>query len=226
MEENEVKQEQVVNTEELKNETVGAVKQVKDTIKNVNVKEEAKAAKGFIIEMIKNPLEKIKEIANDSTNTYFKTAIVLVIIWTLVSLIGTISFDYFSWNRFGKILLRYVKVILAPVISLVIMSLIIFVMNKKSKKSLVTVLTTVTTIKLPLIVAKVISLLTLISSNASVITSRVSSLCSVITTVLFFFAIRELFNEEDEKQVLKNYVIIEAIYLVASLVISYLGIYM
>ena len=110
MEENEVKQENSVNTEELKNETVGAAKQVRDTIKNVNVKDEAKATKGFIVEMVKNPLEKIKEIANDSTNKYFRTAIVLVIIWAVVALLGSISFDYFSWSRFGKILLSYVKI--------------------------------------------------------------------------------------------------------------------
>lgn len=225
MEENENKQEISVSTEELKNETVDTVKQVKETIKNVNVKEEAKATKGFVTEMLKNPLDKIKEIANDYTNKYFKTAIVLVIIWAVAALLGAISFKYFTWSYFGKTLLSYVKTILAPVLGVVVMSLIIFVMNKKSKKSLITVLTTITAVKLPVIVARVISLLTIISNNASVITSRISSLCSVISTVFLYFAIRDLYAEEDEKVTLKNFVIIEAIYLVASLVISYLGIY-
>lgn len=225
MEENENKQEISVSTEELKNETVDTVKQVKETIKNVNVKEEAKATKGFVTEMLKNPLDKIKEIANDYTNKYFKTAIVLVIIWAVAALLGAISFKYFTWSYFGKTLLSYVKTILAPVLGVVVMSLIIFVMNKKSKKSLITVLTTITAVKLPVIAARVISLLTIISNNASVITSRISSLCSVISTVFLYFAIRDLYAEEDEKVTLKNFVIIEAIYLVASLVISYLGIY-
>lgn len=224
MEENEVKQENIVNTEELKNETVDTVKQVKETMKNVNVKDEAKATKGFVLEMVKNPIDKIKEIANDTTNKYFKTAIVLVIIWAIIQLIGEISFDYFSWSRLGKIILNYVKVIIAPAFVVTIMSLVIFIMNKKSKKSLITVLTTVTTTKLPIIVANVVSLLTLISSNAYVITKRVSSLCSIISTVLLYFGIRELYNEEDEKETLKNFVIIEAIYFVMSLVISFLGI--
>lgn len=225
MEENEVKQESSVNTEELKNETVDAVKQAKDTIKNVNVKEEAKATKGFVMEMLKNPLNKIKEIANDSTNKYFKTAIVLVIIWALAALIGTISFKYFTWRNFFDTILGYIKVVIAPIGTIAVMSVIVFLMNKKSKKSLVTVLTTITTVQLPVIAARVISLLTKISSNAVKITSRVSSLASVLTTVLLYFALRDLYNEEDEKQAFKNFIIIEAIYVVAELVISYLGIY-
>ena len=225
MEENEVKQEPSVNTEELKNETVDTVNQVKENMRNVNVKEEAQAAKGFVIEMVKNPLGKIKEIANDSTNKHFKTAIVLVIVWAIASLLGVISFKNFTWSYLGRTLLSYVKTIVAPVLGVIVSSVIIFLMNKKSKKSLVTVLTTVVATKLPIIAAEIVSLLTIISYSAVTITNRIYSLCSVISTVFLYFAIRDLYGEEDEKVVLKNFVIIEAIYLVVSLVISYLGIY-
>ena len=225
MEENEVKQESSINTEELKNETVDTVNQVKENMKNVNVKEEAQAAKGFVIEMVKNPLGKIKEIANDSTNKHLKTAIVLVIVWAIASLLGVISFKNFTWSYLGRTLLSYVKTIVAPVLGVIVSSVIIFLMNKKSKKSLVTVLTTVVATKLPIIAAEIVSLLTIISYSAVTITNRIYSLCSVISTVFLYFAIRDLYGEEDEKVVLKNFVIIEAIYLVVSLVISYLGIY-
>lgn len=225
MEENENKQEFSVDTEELKNETVDTVKQVKETIKNVNVKEEAKATKGFVMEMLKNPLEKIKEIANDSTNKYFKTAIILVIVWALVALIDVVSLKYFSFRYLGSTLLKYLKTILAPVITVAVWSLIIFVMNKKSKKSLITVLTTIATVKLPVIAGEVIGLLTIISSNISPITSRIAGLCSLISTVFLYFAVRDLYDENDEKTAFKNFVIVVAIYKVISLIISYLGIY-
>lgn len=225
MEENEVKQESSVGTEELKNETVNTVNQVKENMKNVNVKEEAQAAKGFVMEMVKNPLGKIKEIANDSTNKHFKTSIVLVIVWAIASLLGVISFKSFTWSYFGKTLLSYVKTIIAPVLGIVVLAVIMFLMNQKSKKSLVTVLTTVVTTKLPIIAAEIVSLLTIISYSAVTITSRISSLCSVISTVFLYFAIRDLYGEEDEKVVLKNFVIVKGIYLVVSLVVSYLGIY-
>jgi hypothetical protein len=228
MEENENKQEPSINTDELKQETVNAVNQVKETMKNVNVKEEAKAAKGFITEMVKNPLEKIKEIANNTSGQFFKTSIVLVIVWMLTKLITTIDFnifDYFTWKYFGKLILAYIKATIAPAILVIVMSTIIFMMNKKSKKSLITVISTVVATKIPVIAASAISLLTVISSNIVKITSEISSLASIISTVLLFIGIRELYNEEDEKQAFKTFVIIEAIYAIASFVISYLGIY-
>ena len=221
MEENENKQEITVDAEALKNETVDTVKQVRETMKNVNVKDEAKATKGFIIEMFKNPLQKLKEIVNDTTNNYFKTAIILVIIWMIATLISVIDFDYFS----GRVLLQYIKVTLTPALMIIAMSSIIFVMNIKAKKSLQTVLSTITAIKSPVILAEVISLITLFSSSAYKITNRISNICSIISTVLMYFAIRELYNEEDEKTAFKNFVIIEVIYIVVSLVISFLEIY-
>lgn len=213
------------STDELKNETVDAVKQVKENMKNVDVKEEAKAAKGFIMEMIKNPIEKIKEIANDGSNKYFKTAIILVIVWMVAALLGTISFKYFRWSSFGSTLLSYIKTILAPLVMVIAMAVVIFVMNQKSKKSLITVLTTVVTAKLPVIIARVISLLTLISSNISTITSKITSLATVISTVFMYFAIKDLFDSEDEKAGFNKFVIVETVYIVVAFVIYYLGIY-
>lgn len=221
----ELKEKISSSTGELKNETVDAVKQVKENMKNVDVKEEAKAAKGFIIEMIKNPIEKIKEIANDGSNKYFKTSIILVIVWMVAALLGTISFKYFSWHSFGSTILSYIKTVLAPLVSVIAMAVVIFVMNRKTKKSLITVLTTVVTAKLPLIIARVISLLTIISSNISTITSKVTSFASVISTVFMYFAIKDLFDSEDEKAGFNKFVVVEALYIVVAFVIYYLGIY-
>lgn len=221
----EIKEKIVSNTDELKNETVDAVKQVKENMKNVDVKEEAKAAKGFILEMVKNPLGKIKEIVNDSTNKYFKTAIILVIVWMAAALLGRISFKYFSWSSFGSTLLSYIKTILAPLVSVIAMSAIIFIINKKSKKSLITVLTTVVTVNLPVIVAEVISLLTIISSNISPITSKISTFGDILSTIFMYFAVKDLFDIEDEKAGFNKFVVVEAIYIVVAFVIRYLGIY-
>ena len=220
-----IKKEVSEKKEELKSETVNTVKQVKESMKNVNVKEEAKVTKGFVSEMFKNPLEKIKEIANDASNNHFKTAIILVIIWTVAALLGSISFKYFSWKLLGSTLLGYIKTILAPLLTVVVMSVIIFLLNKKDKKSLITVLTTITTAKLPVIIAEVISLLVLFSSSILKITNKISGFCSIISTVFLYFAIRDLYGEEEEKVAFKNFVIVEAIYVVVSFVISYLGIY-
>ena len=50
MEENENK-ESAVNKEEIKEETVKTAKEVKETIKNVDIKKDANATTGFITEM-------------------------------------------------------------------------------------------------------------------------------------------------------------------------------
>ncbi len=221
----EMKQKSYEAAEELKNETVDTVKQVKESMKNVNVKEEAQVTKGFVTEMFKNPLGKIEEIANDASNNHFKTAIILVIIWAVAALLGSINFKYFSWRLFGSTLLGYIKIILAPLVTVAVMSVIIFLLNKKEKKSLITVLTTVTTAKLPVIIAEVINLLVLFSASILKITSKISGFCSIISTVFLYFAIRDLYGEKEEKVAFKNFVIVEAIYIVVSFVISYLGIY-
>ena len=226
MEENEeFKQKVSSSTDELKNETADTVRQVKENMKNVNVKEEAQAAKGFIGEMIKNPLGKINEIANDESNKYFKTAIILVIVWMVVSLLGVISFKYFSFRTLGSTLLNYIKTILAPVLSVVVMSVIIFLFNNKSKKSLITVLTTVVTADLPIIIGDVIGLLTLISSNISPITVKVSSLAYIISIAFMYFSIKDLCGEDEEKSAFNKFLVVETLYIVVAFILRYLGIY-
>ena len=98
-------------------------------------------------------------------------------------------------------------------------------MNKKEKKSLATIITSITIAKIPTIFASVVNLLTIFSVSAYKITSPIASLCSVVTTILTYFTIKAIFNEEQNSKFLKTFVIIEAIYYVAYLIISFLEIY-
>lgn len=215
--------------EELKNETVKTAKEVKETIKNVDIKKDAKATTGFITEMVKEPLSRLKEIAEDKEHKDFKFAILLVAVWMIiagvVSLTGYYSFDSFFKYNFGDHILSLIKTIIAPLLGLVVMSAIVFVMNKNNKKSFITVFTALTAAKIPTIVARVLYLLTLISSSITKILSPISSFAYVISTVFTFFAIKSLFGEEDNGKFLKKFVIVEAIFYVAYLLISYLQIY-
>jgi len=229
MEENNNK-EGAVNTEKIKEETVKTAKEVKETIKNVNIKEDAKATTGFITEMVKKPLVRLKEIAEDNSHKDFKYAIVLIIVWMIVVGIvhlvkGYYSIDSFFTFGFTKNLLKLIKIMIAPLLSVVVMSIIISVLNKNNKKSFVTVLTSVTAANIPTIVASIISILCIISSSISKILTPFSAFCSTITIIFTFFASKALFGEEDNSKFLKTFIIIEAIYYVAYLIISYLEIY-
>lgn len=224
MEENK-NEEQVVNTEEIKKETVETVNQVKETIKNVDIKNDAKAATGFAASMFKDPFGAIKQIVNDNTNKHFKTAIIFVIIWTIVVFVRALSYKYWSFNALFRNILSLVKTIIAPTLGIVVLSGIVYFMNKENKKSMITIMTAVVTAKIPVIIASIVSLLTVFAVKASTITSPFASLCSIISTVLMFFTLKTIFKEEDNSKFFKKFVIIEAIYYVAYILISFLEIY-
>lgn len=228
MEENK-NEEQVVNTEELKKDTVDAVNQVKDTIKNVNIKNDAKEATGFVTSMFKDPFATIKQIADDKTNKFLKMAIIFVAIWMIAEFLdatlAVVLSKFWTGNLAFERILRIVKYTLAPVISVLALSGIVYFINKENKKSIITTATSIAIAKIPVVLASVVSLLTLISSNASPLVSRFSSFCSVLSIVLVYFSTKALFGEEQNSKFIKKFVVIYAIYYVVSLVFYYLGIY-
>ena len=214
------------NVEAVKNEAKETIKQVKEQMKDVNFKEEAQATKGFVTAIIKEPLEKIKEIANDPSNRFFKTALIILIIWTIAFFFNTISFTALKYATFGKGLWMVVRSIITPAVAVACLSLIIFVLNQKSenKKSLITIITTITTTYIPVIAASILSLLTLISSEVIRVTSRVGSLATVLSAVMLYFAVKAIFNIEDNKKAFIKFVVVYGIYMIASLVLSFIQI--
>ncbi len=230
MEENK-NQEQNINTEEIKKETMNTVNQVKETIKNVNIKNDAKEATGFVSSMFKDPFGTIKQIANDSTNKHLKTAILFMIVWIAIIVIDRLFGIYYAPGGFSfsfafKQILGFIKAALAPVVGIIVLSGIVCFMNKENKKSLITTMTAIVTAKIPVIIATVVSLLTIIDSKISVVTGPFNSFCTVISIVLTYFATKTIFGEEQNSKFFKKFVMIEAIYYVIYIVVSLLGIYM
>lgn len=220
-----MEEENKVNTEEIKKETVETAKQVKDSIKNVDIKNDAKEATGFVSAMFKDPFAKIKEIVEDKENKNLKLAIIFIAIWTVAIFIKALAAKYWSFDALFRNVLSLVKTIIAPTLGILVLSAIVYFMNKNEKKSLTTIITSITIAKIPKILASVISLLTIFSYSAHKITSPIASLCSVVTTILTYFTIKAIFKEEQNSKFLKTFVIIEAIYYVAYLIISFLEIY-
>lgn len=216
-----------VDTENLKNETLEAAKRVKESMKGTNIKEETKKTKNFIVEMFKNPIEKIIEVANDNSAKFFKTAIILIILWTILVFISSTytTIYYWGFSRVFANILSVLKKILAPALGIIVYSIIALILNKENKKSLTTVISTITITQLPLIAASLVSLLTTISSKISMVTSPFSALCSTIAVVLGFFGLKNLFGAEDGKAFIKKYILIQLIYHIAYIVIGLLGIY-
>lgn len=225
------KEEQNINTEEIKKETVETVNQVKETIKNVDIKNDAKAATGFVSSMFKDPFGTMKQIVNDSSNKQFKTAIIFVVVWMVAELVYALFGGYYSVNRFSfnlafKQILTIIKAVIAPVLGIVVLSGIVYVMNKENKRSMITTITGIVTAKIPVVIASVVSLLTIIDSKVSIITNPFASLCSVISIELMYFTTKIMFNEDHNSKFFKKFILIEAIYYAIYVVVSLLGIYM
>lgn len=219
-----------INSENIKKEAKDTVNQVKDSFKNVDVKQESIKAKNFFSDIFKSPTSKIKEIAHDNTNGFFKTALILVIVWAVIALLLQIistlktlinlGADYITFSDYVKIF----RAIITPVLIVVIMSGIVYVFNTKNKKSFLTTLNTIVAAYFPTVIAEVVSILNLIPS-AYRITSPVIGLLGVVTLIFTFFAVKELFDEENNDTIVKQFILIEAVYYVIDFILSFLSIY-
>lgn len=223
----EEKEEKKVNTEELKSEASTTVNQVKDTIKNVDIKKDSIETKGFITELFKDPLGKIKQIVDKENGQYFKYAIIIIVIWVVAELLNrcfTIG-PIWGLSSLGSSLMSVIKATIAPICSILVMSIIVLVMNSKNKKSLTTIITTVTTANIPLVIASIVSILTIFGSSVTTITIPFTRLCTVVSIVLMYFTLKSIFREEKNSEFIKKFVLIELIYYIAYLIFSLLNIY-
>lgn len=249
MEENQNKEEEQLNVEkensnfkitsdELKKETTQTIQDVKDTIKNTDIKKDTKAAKGFFINFIKNPIEELRKVANDSKNAFLKTAIIIFIIWLVTILFADIfsmlkvyffgylgSFSYFFKHLFSNFL-NILKDVLSPIVSIGAIACLIYGFKKNKNKSFLAIVSTVLVAKIPVVISEIVSLLTLINSGISKITSVFSGFCSVLSTVLLYFAIKNLSDEQENNSYFWKFALIIGIFYVIKFVFSYLGIYL
>ena len=77
----------------------------------------------------------------------------------------------------------------------------------------------------PVATSSIISLLGLINSNISKFTNSYSGLCSVLTAVLVYFAIKALYDEKEDNKAIKTFFITMAIYYAFVFVLKLFGLY-
>ena len=215
-----------MDSKNIKEEATDAVNQVKDTIKNVDIKKDSLETKGFIVEMFKNPLEKIREIATKNDKKFLKYVIIILVIWCISELVHEIfTLNIWGYFNLGKNILRVIIAGITPIISILVMSIIVFLVKGKNKKNLTTIVSTITSANIPMVIASIVSLLTLINIRANVLTNPFTQLCNVITIILSYFGIKSLLGIEKNSEYIKKFVIIEAIFYIVYIVLSFLDIY-
>ena len=217
------KKENNAKTEELKKEATDTVNQVKDTIKNVDIKKDSIETKDFVKNLFVKPVEEIKKVVEDNTGKTFKYAIIIIAIWTIIKLFRLCFSGVFKQTA-GAAIWAIVRAIITPALGIIVLAVIMLMLNKEKKKSLTTMITAVTVAQIPVIISALISLINLLSSSAYKITSPISSLCSAISIVLTYFAVKFVFNKKDEEAI-KTFVLVEVIYIVVAFILSFIGIY-
>lgn len=197
-----------------------------------------KTIKVFFTNFFKTPIGTLKNVAADSKNNFLKMAIIVLVIWlvtilfkNVVSMISTYlfgylgSFEYFFKNLFSN-LLSIIKNIITPVIFIAAISGLVYAFKKNKNKSFLNIVSTITTAQIPVVIAEIASILTLLSSGIAKTTSAFSGFCSILSTVLLYFAIKELSDEENENSYFWKFALIMGIFYIIKFVFSYLGIYL
>ena len=226
-EENKNNEKISIDTEELRSETASTIEGVKESIKNVDIKKDTEETKNLLTDLFKNPVNKMKSIAK-SENKLLKIAIILIVIWTIAvftkAVYTNISFSYFTFAKLFRNMLAILKSTIAPILGIIAMSVTAFVMNKDKKKKLATIISTVTIARVPMIAAAIFSLLTIVSSNISSLTSSFTSFCRILSAILLYFGFKGIFEEEEDNNFVKKFVLIIGIYYIADFILSFLGI--
>lgn len=238
MGENENKNSFNVNAEDVKKETTETVNQVKDAIKNADLKKDSKEAKGFFFFFFKNPLGEIKKATSSADNKYIKIAIIIFVVWLAILLVSNIlsiattylfgtfgSFAYFFQNLFHNIF-NLVKTLIAPVITILVLSGLVYGFKKVKNRSFLTIVSSILIAKIPVVISNVFNLLVLVNSHFSKIASTFAGFCNILSIILLFFTIGNLLEEDKNDSYFWKFGLIIGIFYIVKFVFSYLGIYL
>lgn len=204
-----------VDTEDLKNETKDTVNQVKETIKNVDFKKDAEATKGFVKEMFSNPIEAVKR-ASSGEEGILKKVIIIVLLHIVVmcayKIIEVIR-DY----GITQILFHLDKIIwysTKPLVSIILFSLIIYIMNKNNKKTLTAIASTMVVATIPLVMFDLLELIRMVTHGVSAVaifTNSLSTMFFGIYTIIAYFGMKEIFGITEENKAIKKFSLVQLI---------------
>lgn len=204
-----------VDTEDLKNETKDTVNQVKETIKNVDLKKDAEATKGFVKEMFSNPIEAVKR-ASSGEEGILKKVIIIVLLHIVVMCAYKII-DVIRDYGITQILFHLDKIIwysTKPLVSIILFSLIIYIMNKNNKKTLTSIVSTMVVATIPLVIFDLLELIRMVTygvSAVAIFTNSLSTMFFGIYIIIAYFGMKEIFGITEENKAIKKFSLVQLI---------------
>lgn len=198
-----------------------------DEFVKVDLKNGSKNSKDFILSFFSNPTRLLKAITKSKDNKLFNVSILVLLIWIIVTFITSLFAYNYTYDAFSLILV-IIRDLTIPILSIGFLSLIIHCINpnKENSSSLTNTVTSTITCKIPIIISSFLSLLTLVTPKACIITEPIRYFCIALSTLLTYFAIKYLYNESEDGKSFKMFVIVEAIFYVVYLLLSFLDIYL
>ena len=204
-----------VDTEDLKNETKDTVNQVKETIKNVDLKKDAEATKGFVKEMFSNPIEAVKR-ASSGEEGILKKVIIIVLLHIVVMCAYKII-DVIRDYGITQILFHLDKIIwysTKPLVSIILFSLMIYIMNKNNKKTLTSIVSTMVVATIPLVIFDLLELIRMVTygvSAVAIFTNSLSTMFFGIYIIIAYFGMKEIFGITEENKAIKKFSLVQLI---------------
>lgn len=211
---------------ELKDEALEAVSQVKDVIKNIDVKEEAEKTKGFFAEMLANPIGKMRSVAN-SGSSLLTVAIIILATWTAAVFVRSVLSTLMRTWRFADVIPRFVNIItstLSPAFIVLILAVAVYIFYKDKVKQFMPILITVTIASAPRALGAVLSVLVTLIPTSNMVIGSINAFLYLISILLVYFGIKALVVEDNDESFFKNFMKIQCVYFVARIVLGAFGI--
>ena len=233
-------QNETVNTaDKLKKEAVDTAKEVKEAVNNTDIKQDVNKTNGFLSGLFKNPIKEIETVANSSKNEFLKIAMIIFVVWLVAIFINSVidvfqsyslvSNMYTNFGTFFRTSVRNVssviKSVITPIISLAVLSGIVYIMQKgNNKKSFIQTLSAIIIAKIPVVAAIIVGLLGNINQFYK-LTNQFSGFCNIISTILVYFTVKALYGQTDDNSFIKKFAIIIGIFYIARFILTFLGLY-
>ena len=133
--------------------------------------------------------------------------------------------DYTKPEEYKILRKKTIKELIAPICSIAIISALAYGFSKEKNKSFMHIASSVTIAKIPVVIAEIVGLLTLVGSKITTVTIPFAGFCGILSIVLLFFTLKDIVGEKENKNIFWKFALIMGIYYAIEIVLSFLKIY-
>lgn len=217
-----------LNKEELKAEATETVTQVKELVKNVDLKKEAENAKGFLEEVLKNPIGKMRDIAANSGN-YLSIGIAILAVWVIATFLREIiSLTRFSSWGFSLFIQRVYNIAagtVSPIFIILVLVGAIYIIFKGRVKGFMPIVITMLIANAPRALGALLNLIIIVVPRASQIINPINSFFYIVAIVLMYFGIKALVSAQDDEKFFIDFIKVQALYFVGQVVLNFFNVF-